>query len=227
MCIEVKHKKLIGFILIVALICILNHCCGWSKTLGNMGNLEFLKSMVSENFLLAAGLYTVITIVACIVLALPGITFAVFAGLLFGPWWGILICLIATTAGAAAAFLAGRYFLKDAIKPMVMKNKQLKRLLFDEHGKKDLLLLMITRLVPLFPYNIQNFAYGITDISFTHYTLYTFIFMLPGVSFITIGSAGLADADNRVFYLTLATLLFIAVFLIGGWLKRKYEIAKE
>ena len=95
------------------------------------------------------------------------------------------LCLIATTLGAVAAFLMGRFFLQDTIKPLVEKNRLLKKLLFEDAGKSDMLLLMITRLVPLFPYNLQNFAYGITDIKLLPYTIYTFIFMLPGVAMFT------------------------------------------
>lgn len=217
-----KNIKVIAFVALILLVCICNHYCGWSTYLSDCSNLSFLQTMVQQNFWQAAVCYTVITIVSCVVLALPGITFALFAGVLFGPWWGIIFCLIATTLGAMIAFLVGRYFLKDAIKPMVMKNKSLKILLFDEHGKKDLILLMITRLVPLFPYNIQNFAYGITDITFSHYSLYTFVFMLPGVSFITIGAAGLADQANRWAYFSLAGILFAIVFFVGNTLQKKY-----
>lgn len=170
----------------------------------------------------AALIYIAVTVVGCVVLALPGITFALFAGMLFGPWLGIFLCLAATTAGASAAFLVGRFFLKDAVKPLLKKNHYLSELLFEESGKSALVLLMITRLVPLFPYNLQNFAYGVTDIGFWKYTAYTFLFMLPGVSFITIGAAGITAAANRWMYFVTAAVLFAVVTLIGLWLKRRH-----
>ena len=90
---------------------------------------------------------------------------------------GIFACLTATTLGAMFAFLVGRFFLKESVKPMLEKNRLLKRLLFSEDGKSDMIVLMITRMVPLFPYNLQNFAYGITDIGFWKYSIFTFIFI--------------------------------------------------
>lgn len=217
-----KNRKVIAFFIIIAAICILNHKYCWSDYFGSMNNLNNLADMVENNLWQAALIYTVTTVVSCVVLALPGITFAVFAGVLFGPFLGTVFCLFATTIGAAAAFLAGRFFLKDAIKPMVEKNKYMKKLLFDEAGKSDMILLMITRLVPLFPYNLQNFAYGITDIGFWKYTGYTFLFMLPGVAFMTIGSAGIAAESNKWVYFTVAGVLCAAVFLLGYILKRKH-----
>ena len=146
------------FIGIIVLILVLNHIFGWSAYLGNTENLKFLENMVQDNLLLAVLIYTVLTIVSCVVLALPGVTFAIIAGLVFGPVLGTICCSVATTLGAMVAFVVGRFFLQDSIKPMAMKNKYLKKWLFDETGSNEIFILMITRLVPLFPYNLQNFA---------------------------------------------------------------------
>lgn len=132
--------------------------------------------MVQDNLLLAVLIYTVLTIVSCVVLALPGVTFAIIAGLVFGPVLGTICCSVATTLGAMVAFVVGRFFLQDSIKPMAMKNKYLKKWLFDETGSNEIFILMITRLVPLFPYNLQNFAYGVTDIKFSTYSICSLIF---------------------------------------------------
>lgn len=225
-----KKIKLIVFILLVAVILILDHRFGWSGYLGNLDNLGFLKEMVQQNLWQAMLIYLVVTVVGCVVLALPGATFALFAGILFGPWLGILNCLVATTLGASAAFLTGRFFLKDSIKPIAQKNRYLKKLLFDSNPKSELVVLMITRLVPLFPYNLQNFAYGITDISFWKYTIYTFIFMFPGVSFFTIGAAGLTATKGRVWYFVAAGVLCLLVMGAGYLLKKRYlseEMSRE
>ena len=86
---------------------------------------------------------------------------------------------------------------------------------------------MITRMVPLFPYNLQNFAYGITDIGFWEYTVYTFVFMFPGVSFFTIGAAGLtAGADSWKYFLA-AAVLAVIVTLSGILIKKKYLNPEE
>lgn len=215
-------KKLIIFFLIIIVIAILNHKYKWSSYLGNMENLSFLKEMVKENYLMSILIYIVLTIVGCVVLALPGVTFAIIAGLLFGSVVGIIVCLIATTLGAMLSFIVGRFFLKDSIKPMLEKNKILKNLLFSDEGKSDLIVLMITRMVPIFPYNLQNFAYGITNINFWKYSIFTFIFMLPGVSFFTIGSAGITAGDDKWKYFVIAGILAITVTILGIIIQKKF-----
>ncbi|MCI8797407.1 MAG: TVP38/TMEM64 family protein [Dorea sp.] len=217
-----KYIKIIAFAVIIVLVLALNHRFGWSEYLSDADNLMFLKKTVEDNFLWALCIYIVLTIIGCVVLALPGITFAVAAGILFGPFMGIFACLIATTLGAMLAFLVGRFFLKESVKPMLEKNKLLKKLLFSEDGKSDMIVLMITRMVPLFPYNLQNFAYGITDIGFWKYSIFTFIFMLPGVSFFTIGSAGLTAEEDKWKYFLTAGVLAVLVTAAGVLIQRRF-----
>lgn len=217
-----KSFKISIFVLIIIAVCIIDKHFGCSSYLCNMDNLKFLTQLVDQNLFLALSIYTILTIVGCVVLALPGITFAVLAGMMLGPVYGIFACLFATTLGAAIAFLVGRFFLKDSIKPMLEKNKLLKKLLFSEDGKSDIVILMITRMVPIFPYNLQNFAYGITNIGFFEYTLYTFVFMFPGVSFFTIGAAGLTAGDDKWKYFAIAGILAVIVTTMGVFIKKKY-----
>lgn len=217
-----KNVKIIIFCIVVALVLIGNHHFGWSAYLSDADHLSFLMEMVETHKMLAFWIYVGVTIVGCVVLALPGVTFAIIAGMMFGPWLGTLACLIATTIGAMAAFIAGRFFLKDAIKPMLEKNKLLKKLLFSNNAKNDFIVLMITRLVPVFPYNLQNFAYGITDISFTRYSVLTFVFMLPGVALYTIGAAGLTAESGKGIYFAVAALLAVIVTAAGVFIKKKY-----
>ena len=207
---------------IIVLIVILNQIFGWSSYIGDIDNLSFLKAMVKKNLAVAVLLYIVFTVVGCVVLALPGVTFAILAGLLFGSVLGTICCSVATTIGAVLAFVVGRYFLKESVKPLVIKNKYLKKWLFDTSGKNELFILMITRLVPIFPYNLQNFAYGITDIKFSTYTIGSFLFMLPGTAMYTVGTAGLTNSENRVLYIGIAVLLAVIVVGVGFFLKKRY-----
>lgn len=220
-----KNKKILKvglFIFIIVIIMILNNKYGYSDYLSNSNNIEFIQGIVNNNLPLALGAYIILTIVGCVVLAIPGVTFAVFAGVIFGPWLGIFTCLIATTIGASMAFIVGRFFLKDMIKPMIEKNKTLKKLLFSDNEKSDLIILMITRMVPIFPYNLQNFAYGITDMGFWKYTIYTFVFMFPGVAFFTIGSVGFTAVSDKWKYFAIAGVLAVIVTSAGIFIKNKY-----
>lgn len=217
-----KNGKLAAFILIVIAILVLNHHFGWSEYLGDSENYAFLGNMIEDNIVTAGLIYIAVTVAACVLLALPGVTFAIIAGVMFGAVRGTILCLAATTLGAIIAFIAGRFFLKDSIKPMLEKNRLLKKLLFDDSSRSDIVLLAITRLVPIFPYNLQNFAYGVTDISLSHYSLYTFLFMIPGVSLYTVGTAAVTSPENRLMYVIITALILAAVLAAGYVLKKKF-----
>ena len=216
-----KHRKILIFAAAAAAVLVLNSIFGWSDYITGDG-LELLKNTAKENILLASAVYVAVTVVGCVALALPGVTFAVFAGLIFGPIWGTVLCSLATTIGAVPAFAAARYFLKDSVKPMAMKNKYIKKWLFDEGDKNQLFILMLTRLIPLFPYNLQNFAYGVTDIKLSVFTIGSLVFMLPGTAMYTIGTAGIADSENRWLYLATAAVLAVSVTALGIIFKKRY-----
>lgn len=219
--------KLIAFVLIVLLIAALNHYYGWSDIFSGDDWYGNLQQMVKTNFLQAALIYIVVMVIASVVLAVPGVTFAIIAGAIFGPWWGTLLCVLSATLGAIAAFLIGRFFLQDSLRDQIAKNRYISRLLFDKNTKNEMMVLMITRLVPLFPYNLQNFAYGITDISLGKYSLGTFVFMIPGVAMYTVGTYALTGASNKLLYIGLTVAIVVAVMVLSKTLRKKYVPEEE
>lgn len=216
-----RNAKLWVFIGVVAVLLVLNGVFGWSDALFGGNVVEALQNAASERPMWAAAVYVLLSLVGCVALALPGVAFAVVAGTVFGPLWGTLLCWVAVSAGACISFVAGRYFLKDALKPKLSKNAALNRLLFEGAQKSDVYLLAITRLVPVFPYNLQNFAYGVTDIRFVPYAVYSALFMLPGTAVYTLAAAGLADAGNRLVCFVAAAVLLVATLAVAYVLKRR------
>ena len=215
-----KFIKPAIFLVSLAVILVASHHYGLTEKF--MNTLPYLRELVIKSPVKAALIYIIATSLACVLLALPGAAFALIAGLLFEPLTGTLLCLIAATLGAVLAFISARYFLRDSVKPMLEKSVLLKKLLFDNVEHDAVILLMITRLVPLFPFNLQNFAYGLTDIKLITYTLYTFLFMIPGVTAFTLGAAGLSNSERRGLYLFLALTLAVIVTLMGAFVRKKF-----
>ncbi len=81
----------------------------------------------------------------------------------------------------------------------------------------------MTRLVPVFPYNLQNFAYGITDVSFGHYALYSAAFLFPGTAAYTVAAAGLVDEGQRLACFVIAAVLLVATLVAARVLKGRME----
>ena len=91
---EKKNKKLLIFILMVVTIVILNKIFDFSRYL-SIEELKGMKSLVKENFVLAVFIYIFATLVGSILLALPGVSFAIVAGVLFGAVYGTILCTLA------------------------------------------------------------------------------------------------------------------------------------
>ena len=134
-------------------------------------------------YLASFGIWTPVVFIALFtvatVLFVPGLPITVLSGILFGAFRGTIYVVIGSSIGVSASFLIGRYLGRDFVKRMTEKNNRLSEL--DSYIKeKGDTILIISRLVPIFPFNLQNYAYGVTDISFRTYFWYSLIFMLPG-----------------------------------------------
>ena len=109
---EMKNKKLWIFGGIILLIVILNHIFDWSSYISTAENLEFMKRIVQNNLPLAILLYMVLTVVGCVVLALPGVTFAILAGLLFGPVIGTILLFYGNNDRGGSCIYCRTFFLE-------------------------------------------------------------------------------------------------------------------
>ena len=119
---------------------------------------------------------------------LPGSVLTLAGGALFGPVLGTFYNLTAATIGAMISFLAARYLAQDWVEQKTGgRLKQLKQGVEGEGWK----FVAFVRLVPLFPFNLLNYALGLTRIKFSHYSLATYLFMLPGaIAYTYLGYAG-------------------------------------
>lgn len=223
-----KSKKKIGILLLILIVIILmEYYFGVSYYIISGRALEWVKELRDENYTTSVVIYLLFTFLGSSLLVLPGITFALMGGLIFGPYVGTILCVVGASLGATLSFIMGRYFLKDTVKPWVLKNQSLKTLLFDSKGKNYIYLLLITRLIPLFPFNLQNYAYGITDIPFSTYTIFSTLFILPGTAIYTFSISGLLDENKRVIYITLALILLLALTIIGKGLRKRIVMDKN
>ncbi|MDA0322557.1 MAG: TVP38/TMEM64 family protein [Verrucomicrobia bacterium] len=136
---------------------------------------------------LGPAIFIVVYIVAC-VLFLPGSVLTLGAGAVFGVVMGSVYVSIGSTLGATAAFLTGRYLARDMIARKIEGNEKFAAI--DQAvGREGWKIVGLTRLSPIFPFNLLNYAYGLTRVSLRDYVLASWIGMIPGtVMYVYIGS---------------------------------------
>ncbi len=142
----------------------------WVRSLGSFGVVAFII------------IYNLATI-----LFIPGSVLTLGGGAIFGVFHGSIYVFIAATIGATFAFLIGRYLSRDRITRLLEKYPKFQAV--DRAvGSEGLKIVFLTRLSPLFPFNLLNYAFGITQVSIKDYILGS-MGMIPGtVMYVYIGS---------------------------------------
>ncbi len=158
----------------------LKHGLDWIAQLGPWGAVIFI------------GLYIVAT-----VLFIPGSALTLGAGAIFGVAWGSVYVSIGSTLGATAAFLVGRYLARNAIARKIEGNERfaaIDKAVANEGWK----IVGLTRLSPVFPFTLLNYAFGLTRVKLSHYVLASWIGMMPGtVMYVYLGSLAKAATGER------------------------------
>jgi uncharacterized membrane protein YdjX (TVP38/TMEM64 family) len=142
----------------------------WVESLGSIGAIAFI------------GIYIISTIAF-----LPAFVLTLGAGVLFGIWLGSVYVFIGATLGAILAFLVGRYLARDWVAKKIAGNDRFSSI--DRAvGKEGLKIVVLTRLSPIFPFNLLNYAFGVTGVSIQDYIIGS-LGMIPGtIMYVYIGS---------------------------------------
>lgn len=177
----------------------------------SMDRINELQMWIEGFGLMGPVVYMLLFIAAC-VFFLPGGPFGIIAGIVFGPIFGTIWASIGSTIGASLAFLLGRYAFRGFAENLVARNPKLRKI-DDGVEKNGWRMLMITRFVPIFPFNVQNYVYGLTKIPFVTFALLSWLFMLPGtMAYVFIAGAAVSGADMGTIMIYFATG---AIILVG------------
>ncbi len=182
--------------------------------------LEWTQGLGFWGPLVVAGFY-----VLAAVLFLPGSVLTLGAGFLFGVPTGLLTVWIGANLGAFAAFLVGRTIARDWVARKVGKNPKFAAI-DDALGREGFKVVLLLRLSPVFPFDLLNYALGLTKVSFRDYALASLIGMLPGtLMYVYFGSAARSLAEVAAgkmetgsggilfFWIGLAATIAVALFV--------------
>jgi uncharacterized membrane protein YdjX (TVP38/TMEM64 family) len=140
----------------------LSSALAWTAAAGPLGHAAFV------------GLYVLATVAF-----LPGSVLTLGAGAAFGLWKGFLLVSIGSTVGACAAFLVGRYLLRDWVAKKLVSVPAFAAI-SGAVGHEGWKVVLLTRLSPVLPFNLLNYAYGLTSVGFGEYALASWTGMIPG-----------------------------------------------
>ncbi len=126
--------------------------------------------------------------VGATVLLVPGLLLTLGAGVIWGPLLGTALVSVASTLGATAAFLTGRYLARDWVEERLQASGKVAALDRALAGQAFQIILL-TRLSPVFPFNLLNYLYSLSAAPLGRYVAASWIGMLPAtVLYVYIGS---------------------------------------
>lgn len=172
---------------------------GWIESLGPWGPLAFIALYVGAT-----------------VAAIPGSALTLLAGAIFGSFWGVVWVSIGSTLGAALCFLIARYIARDSIEARMSQNPLFQKL--DTMAEKQgAIIVAITRLVPIFPFNLLNYGFGLTKVGFGTYVIASWACMLPGTALYVVGADAVKTAIQKgEIPWHLVGLVLVALLLVIG-----------
>ena len=180
----------------------------------------------------AAGVaaFVLIYVAACI-LFIPGSLLSLGAGAIYGTARGTALVSLSSTLGATAAFLVGRYLARGWVARRIAGNARFAAIDVAV-GREGWKIVALTRLSPAFPFNLLNYAYGLTRVSLRDYVLASWAGMLPGTllyvylgslagHLAALGAAGTGSTSVRWAFTILGFLATAAVTVMVSRLARK------
>jgi len=161
-------------------------------------------------------------------LAVPASLLTVAAGAIFGSAVGIAVVAAGATLGAAGAFAIARWVARDAVVSWLGGSERFRRLdaLVERHGAS---VVAITRLVPLFPFNLLNYGFGLTRVRFATYLLWSFLCMLPGTVLYVVGADAVARglAERRAPWALIAIFVTVVALVVVLVVRARRELAER
>lgn len=203
------ERKFLLACLIFALVIYAIHTFGLFDLLTDLPHLQ---TLIRQSGLFGYSLYILLFIIATLFL-LPGSILVIAGGIVFGPLLGTLLSLIAATLASSCSFLLARWLGRDLLLKYVGHSHTFQAI---EKGiaRNGIDFLILTRLIPLFPYNIQNYAYGLTTIAFWPYTLISALTTLPGIVIYTVMASDLANEGITLRFILQLCLAGLALFIL-------------
>lgn len=215
-----KIVKVICLIIILTVVFLLAKNFGVFYYLKNRVELE---RVIKDMGVLAPEVYIVIYTIVTLSCVSP-VPIAIVGGIVFGGLFGVLYTVIGAGIGLSLAFLIARYVARDFIEKKFGKSEIFKKV---ENGVKNdgWFILAVTRFLPIFPFGLQNYLYGLTSIKFGLYSILSILFILPGTTaFILLGGAVVSgDIQKAIKVSIVASLILFFMSIVARVIKKKFE----
>ena len=133
--------------------------------------------------------------VICTILLVPGVALTLAVAVAYG-WWALLICFFGGMLAALISFLISRYLARDRVKRFIDKHPTIRAIDTVAH-EESFKTILLSRLTPVTPFAVENYAFGVTGVRLGSFLLATAIGIVPGtIQNVWIGVIGRTAAQG-------------------------------
>lgn len=172
--------------------------------------IDDLEAFAKEHIVIGAIIFSAVCALQVIFAFIPGEMVEIAAGVLFGPWWGTLFCLVAETTGSVIVIILVRKFGRGLVESLYPREKIDALPILNDRKKRNAFIFLLFA-IPGTPKDFLTYIIGLTKISIPTYILLTFFARIPSV--ITSTFAGSSIGDGKIIQ---AVIIFVVTALISG-----------
>ena len=172
--------------------------------------IDDLEAFASENIIVGAMIFMLVCAVQVVFAFIPGEVVEIAAGVLFGPWWGTLFCLVAETMGSVIVILLVRKFGRGFVESLYPREKIDALPILNDRKKRNAFIFLLFA-IPGTPKDFLTYLIGLTQVSIPTYILLTAFARIPSV--ITSTFAGSSIGEGKIIQ---AVIIFVATAIVSG-----------
>lgn len=204
----------------------------WKYRIWEFISIEYLKEFTGK--IRSLGSLGIILYILCFTIGtvffLPSLPFMLLGGITYGTIMGTIYASLADLLGASLAFFIARYLMRGRIEQRLRKSKTFHEI--NEGVQHDgWRIVVLTRMVPIIPHWLQNYAYGVTAISYKTYAFVSLLCIVPATAVwifaVNTVGRGQEDAKKTMVYLGIASIIIVGISYLPKYIYNKKVLAKR
>lgn len=213
-------KQVVRWIVLAVFIAVVVYLMNKYNFLKGYGP-EDIRDFIQKKGILAPIVYVLLLSLLPLLL-FPDSVLVIAGGMLFGLVRGTILTSIGSLIGGVIAFLISRAFGSKVVRKITKKDL----VLFEKYkGYSGFFIILLLRLIPLFPFKVVSYSAGLTDMKLRDFCLATVIGSLPGIIVYTNLGDKANDFGSKGFYVSIA--LVVSLFAISFGFKKAFERNKS
>lgn len=204
---NVKIVSFVIFVLVVAFLTII--CIPLTKMLLTEEGRAQLETIISGDLVLGIAIFLVLQVLQVVVAIIPGGVIQILGGVLFGGFWGTVLCVCGVLLGTLIIYLMVKYFGKPIVEAF-FDDKVVGRFVFLQDSKKLELTVFILFLIPGIPKDMLTYIAPLTKIKMSSFLVLSTLARLPAIIMSTVFGSSLSDGN-----IVTAVIIFAIVAIAG------------